>query len=76
LPGTVTTDGTPTPGNFQSATRRNPYSKLNQYNVSLKADQDLELATFTSLTSYSHAEQPLRFTQSGSPGAPVRQVGG
>jgi len=71
LPGTVTTDGTPSPGNFQSATRRNPHSKLNQYNVSLKADQDLEFATFTSLTSYSHAEQPLRFTQSGSPGAPV-----
>jgi iron complex outermembrane receptor protein len=71
LPGTVTTDGTPSPGKFLSATRRDPYSKLNQHNVSLKVDQDLEFATFTSLTSYSHAEQPLRFTQSGSPGAPV-----
>lgn len=71
LPGTVAADGTRPGGEYRTNTRRDPTAELNQYNVNLKAEHSLGFASLMSLTSYSHAEQPLRFTQSGNPGNPV-----
>ena len=71
LPGTVAADGTRPAGEYKTDTRRDPYSVLNQYNINLKVEQDLGFAKLTSLSSYSHARQPLRYTQSGNPGQPI-----
>ena len=71
LPGTVAADGTRPAGDYKTDTRRDPYSVLNQYNINLKVEQNLGFAKLTSLTSYSHARQPLRYTQSGNPGQPI-----
>lgn len=71
LPGTTAADGTQPAGEYRTRTRRDPFAELNQYNVSLKIEQGLGFARLMSLTSYSHAKQPLRFTQSGIAGNPV-----
>ena len=71
LPGTVAADGTRPQGEYRIDTRRDPFAELTQYNVNLKIEQDLGFARLISLSSYSHAHQPLLFTQSGNPGNPV-----
>jgi iron complex outermembrane receptor protein len=71
LPDTVAADGTRPSGEYRTRTRRDPTAELDQYNVNLKLEHSLGFASLMSLTSYSKAEQPLRFTQSGNPGNPV-----
>lgn len=39
--------------------------------MSLKVEQDLGFARLLSLSGYTHAQQPLSFTQSGIPGQPI-----
>jgi len=69
LPGTVTT----TVRRLPQLSKRHPAQSLfeaQSVQCLVKADSGSRARTFTSLTSYSHAEQPLRFTQSGFPARP------
>lgn len=71
IPGTTGVDGTTYQGKYRTNTRSDPFSRLRQYSVSLKFDQDLGSAKLMSLTAYTHARQPLSFAQSGVPGLPA-----
>lgn len=70
-PGATGVDGTGYQGKYRTNTRFDPYAKLREYSVSLKIEQDLHFANLLSLTGYTHARQPLAFTQSGIPGRAV-----
>lgn len=71
FPGSVGVDGTRYLGQFNSATRRTPFVRQRQYNISLKAEQDLGFAQLTSITGYINNRSLSNNIQNGIVGNPV-----
>ena len=58
FPGSVANDGTSFLGKYQIKSRIAPFVEQRQYNISLKAEQDLTFATLTSITGYINNLSP------------------
>jgi len=71
FPGSVAPDGTTFLGERLNADRRDEGLKQEQYNLSLKVEQDLGFANLMSLTGYIYSHANMVGTQSPYPGNPV-----
>lgn len=71
FPGSVGADGSRNLGEFQVAYRIQPIAKQRQYSISLKAEQDFDFATLTSITGYINNRSPSMQIQSGNLGTAV-----
>ncbi len=71
FPGSIGVDGTPYLGKFRNSARRDASAPYYSYTGALKIDQDLDFASFMSLTGYQTSHQQVKFTQNGIPGNPV-----
>ena len=70
FPGSVANDGTAYLGEYQIKTRILPFVEQRQYNISLKAEQDLNFATLTSVTGYIDNRSPSFSVQNATFGQP------
>lgn len=71
LPGTVAIDGSRYLGEYQTATRSDPYLVAHQFNTALKVEHDLGAVNLLSITGWQHNKSPLRSAQNGIPGLPL-----
>ena len=81
FPGSVANDGTSFLGKFKIKSRILPFVEQRQYNISLKAEQDLTFATLTSITGYINNDSPSFSVQNAAfgnlvPGQGAVNLGG